>query len=212
MQLHTQIQNGTPPLHLCGAVLCAALLAAGWLFGVQPLLAQSSEDTSVVEQAAQAQQNADRAKAELDRLRAGLEAMKSELDHQPVSLQSAQQLNPLLAQLARWAEANGLSITQTRAGRPVALMYYDYVPITFAGEGRYTDLLALLRKLREGRGDLGVVWFTAKRVMTKGGPGVDFTLELAWYVMAEDDPGGRDPTHDRGDRGGPATAAVRIGR
>lgn len=215
MSLSKLINNDTLPLHAGGAALCAALLVSGWLLGAQPLLAQTSEDTTVVEEAAQAQKNADQAKADLDRLRGRLDAMKGELGRQPVSLQSAEQINPLLAHLAEWAEANDLSLTQTRAGRPVALMYYDYVPITLAGEGRYTDLLALLRRLREGRGDLGVVSFNAKRMVTRTGPGVGFTIDMAWYVIADDEEnGGQDRNQDRDERDadGPATAAVQIGR
>ena len=97
-----------------------------------------------------------------------------------------------MAELARWADLHNLAVTGTRAGRPVALAYYDYVPISIAGEGRYTDLLGLLDRLRSDRTDLGVVSFTIDRRVT--GQGVSFTLELAWYVVGADPEAVVEPT------------------
>lgn len=208
MKLDALSTNTLTPIHAGGAVLCTALLAAGWLFGLSPLMAQTSEDTTVVEQAERAQQDAERTKVGLDRLRARLDEVKADLQRQPVSLSSADQINPLLAQLAEWSETHELSITQTRAGTPIALMYYDYVPISLEGEGQYSDFLALLRELRTSRKDLGVVSFDAKRVITPAGPGIGFSVELAWYVIADDDNG----INEQEQADTPATALIEVGR
>ena len=210
MKLDARQPNATAPLHLGGAVVCMALLAGGWLFGIEPMLAQTNAQSNVVQQADKAQKDAGKAKAGLDRVRAKLDKVKAELERQPISLESAEQINPLLGQLAKWSEQHALSITQTSAGRPIALMYYDYVPISLAGQGGYGDLLAMLHQLREGRRDLGVVSFSAKRMTTTQGAKVGFTIDLAWYVVAQDDDGegiAEQDTH--GERR--ARASVRIG-
>ncbi|MFK7789189.1 MAG: type 4a pilus biogenesis protein PilO [Phycisphaeraceae bacterium] len=172
------------PIHLVASVICVALLLVGWMFGYAPLMSQNHEATTLVEQADQAELEASRAKQTLDRVAEKMASVQAELDAQPVDLQSASQINPLLAQLAKWSELQGLSLTRTNAGRPVALAYYDYVPIQVAGEGEYADLLHFLKRVNSDRGDLGVVSFQVVRMPSSNG--VTFELELAWYVHGDE--------------------------
>ena len=176
-------ERGAMPIHIGGGVLCAVLLLTGWLVGLRPLMADNQQASSIVEQANQAEQEAQQSKDELDRLTAELEDVRGRLDQQPVSLENAGQINPLLAQLAAWSEQHGLSITRTQSNRPTALAYYDYVQISLAGEGAYGDLLSFFNQMHTDRGDLGVVSFNARRLAN--GAGVSFEIELAWYVISD---------------------------
>lgn len=190
---------GVIPIHLCAAVLCAVLLFVGWALGLAPLMTESQQATSIIEEAEQAEWQAKQAKGQLDRLSGELQAVETRLDEQPVHLLSANQINPLLAELAQWSELHSLSITRTNAGRREALTYYDYVPIQIAGEGAYGDFLSLLKQLHHERGDLGVITFGVNRKPT--GNGVVFEIELAWYVLSDDMELGPEPTN-------PPTAVV----
>jgi len=198
--------KGTLPIHLGGGAACAALLLCGWLVGLNPLLSQNTQGAAVIDQAQQAEQQATAAKAELDRVTRRLDQVRSELEHQPMSLSSASQINPLLAQLAAWADEHRLTITRTRAGRPEALRYYDYVPIQLAGEGQYADLLSFFQQLHTARGDLSLTAFSVRRIQKQSGASVGFELDLAWYVVTDQAPQPKpaDPA--------PATAGVQIRR
>jgi len=187
--------RGTLPLHIGGAVLCAGLLAAGWFLGIGPLMSETQQSATITDRYEQAQQQTRDSKDRIKQLASRLERVKARLDQQPVNLEPASAINPLLADLARWSDEHKLSMTRTQPGRPIALAYYDYVPISLAGEGTYPDLLGFMRSLNEARGDLGVVSFDVKRMGAEGG--VVFELELAWYVVS-----------DAAEQSVPATAAV----
>jgi len=185
MKLERMTESGAMPIHIGGGVVCALLLLSGWLLGLGPLLTDTHQASTIVQHADQTERDADQGKAEMDRLTAELQRVQSGLDNQPVSLEPASQINPLLAQLADWAEEHRLAITRTNSGRPIELSYYDYVPITVTGEGGYADLLGFFRRLYDDRGDVGIVSFRARRLAT--GSGVSFELELAWYVVSDAD-------------------------
>lgn len=186
MKLQGRHNDGVMPIHLGASVVCCLLLIAGFAFGYAPLMSQNQKSTTVIEQADQAEVDATRVKQELDSISEKLVSVQSELDEQPVGLQSASQINPLLSQLANWSEVHGLSITRTNAGRPEALAYYDYVPLQIAGEGGFTALLGFFDQINDERGDLGLTSFQLTRLST--GKGVSFELELAWYVLGEETP------------------------
>ncbi len=175
--------QGVMPIHLGAALLCLLLLGAGWVFGLGPLLSENQEATTVLDQAELAEDQAKDIKTQIDRLTQQLADVQQQLDDQPVHLQPASQINPLLAELAMGSETLGLSITRTSAGRRQALAYYDYVPIELAGEGGYDELLAFFKRLHETRGDLGVIGFSATRMTI--GLGLRFEIDLAWYVRSE---------------------------
>ena len=175
---------GVMPIHLGAAALCAVMLLAGWAFGLGPLMSESQQATSIVEQAHQAEAQAKKAKQQLDKLFDDLQQVEKQLDEHPISLHSASQINPLLAELAEWSELHNLSINRTNAGRRKALTYYDYVPIQISGEGGYSDFLSMLQRLHNERGDLGVITFGVRSSPTSGG--VAFEIELAWYVLSDD--------------------------
>jgi len=185
MKLERIYESGAMPVHIGAGSLCAVLLLLGWVFGLGPLLSESHQATSVLEQAEQAEHDAKLSKNKLDALAGDLQDIQTQLDAQPVNLSSAAKINPLLAELAKWSEVHDLSITRTRAGRPEALAYYDYVPIEIAGEGAYGNVMAFLQSLHKDRGDLGVVAFDIRRMPASGG--VNFVIELAWYVTSDAD-------------------------
>jgi Tfp pilus assembly protein PilO len=184
MKLSDLYDYGVMPIHLGAATLCAVMLIAGWAFGLGPLMTESHQATSIVEEAEQAEAQAKQAKHQLDGLFDELQRVEQELDERPLSLHSAKQINPLLAELAKWSELHDLSITRTNADRREALTYYDYVPIQISGEGGYGNFLSLLQRLHEQRGDLGVITFGVRS--NPAGGGVAFELELAWYVLSDD--------------------------
>lgn len=198
MKLSHLYDQGVIPIHAGASLLCVGVLAVGWAFGISPLMSESHQATTVLDQAEQAEFEAKQAKGDVDQLVAELASVQAELDEQPVNLQSASQINPLLAQLANWSEQHRLSITRTSAGRREALVYYDYVPIDVAGEGGYADLLGFFRKLHIERGDLGLISFSVTRMPTGG---VSFEMGLAWYVLS-------DEVQEGSGQPGQATAAV----
>lgn len=176
--------QGVMAIHLGGAVLCALLLGAGWFIGLSPMLSESHQNTSLIEQSEKMQHESLLSKVRLDELNTKLADVQKQLEHQPVNLEFSSEINPLLSRLALWADQHRLAVTRTRAGRPVVLAYYDYVPISFAGEGSFTDLLAFFDRLREDRSDLGIISFNASR--RANGASVRFEVELAWYVISDD--------------------------
>lgn len=179
------LQNqGVLPIHLGGAALCLIIVAAGWWIGLGPLMSDSEQAFSFVQEATLAEEQAAQSQSELVKLEHSLAQIKAELFKQPVSLEPASQINALLGELADWAEGHELNITRTNAGRPVALAYYDYVPISLAGEGAYVDMLQLLSQMHEQRGDIGLITFNASRLPSQAG--VKFELQLAWYVISDD--------------------------
>ena len=184
MKLNDLYDQGVMPIHLGASALCVMLLLAGWLFGLGPLMSESHQATSIIEQAQEAEARANLAKQQLDQLSDELERVEQELDEHPFNLYSATQINPLLSELAQWSELHNLSINRTNAGRRQALTYYDYVPIQISGEGGYRDFLSMLKRVHEGRGDLGVITFGVRSNPTRGG--VSFEIELAWYVLSDD--------------------------
>lgn len=199
MKLKHLYDQGAMPIHAGASALCLGMLAFGWAFGLGPLMSDSHQATSVLEQADQAEFEAKQAKDKLDALAAELSLVQAKLDEQPVSLQSVSQINPLLSELANWSEQHSLSITRTSAARRISLAYYDYVPIEIAGEGGYGDLLGFFRQLHKERGDLGLISFSVNRMPATGG--VSFEIDLAWYVLSDD-------AQDGLDQPGQATASV----
>lgn len=188
--------GGAKQIHIGGGVLCAILLAMSWLLGLGPMLTETHQATSVVEDADGAEALAKQDKAKLDQLTIDLQQIRVSLEQDPITLESASQINPLLNELAEWAKANDLSITRTRAEQRVEMAYYDYLPITLSGEGGYNDLLNFFKKLHSDRGDLGVLSFNAKRL--SNGSTLGFEIQLSWYVLSD------SPLAP----GGPSTAAV----
>jgi Tfp pilus assembly protein PilO len=180
---HRSLQSyGIAPIHLGASLLCFTLLGAGWWLGLRPLMSESHEATAVVAAAQAAEREAEAATREFQRLADALADAEAKLEAQPIDLQDAGQINPLLADLAARSERHALEITRTNAGRAIALTHYDYVPIKLAGEGRYADFLALLTGLYEQRADLGVVDFSLARQPTGG---IAFEIQMAWYVRSD---------------------------
>ncbi len=175
--------QGTMPIHAGGMVVCLLLMISGWFFGLSPMLSESDESSSTLEASRLAQEQAQHGKEKLEELTQRVQTMRAELDQKPVSLVPATQINPLLALLSGWADEQRLTITRTNAGQPVVMTWYDYVPISLAGEGDYGDLLGFYHKLYADRGDLGVVSFNVSRLASN--TGVSFEIELAWYVVSE---------------------------
>ena len=173
--------DAVTPIHLGAVVLCGVLLGVGYLFGFAPLMSQNQQETSLIEKAEYAESQATQIKQQVDQLDAELSDVQLALDEQPIDLKPASQINPLLAQLAEWAELHKLSITRTNAGRPKSLAYYDYVPVSINGEGSFGEMLAFFKRMSTDRGDLGLVSFNVKRM--PAGTGVSFELDLAWYVL-----------------------------
>ena len=186
MKPQGRYNDGVMPIHLGSLLVCILLLLIGFVFGYAPLMSQNQQSTTVSEQADQAERDAARIKQELDSTTEKLVSVQSELDKQPVGLQFASQINPLLSQLAKWSEMHGLSITRTHAGRPKTLAYYDYVPVQIAGEGGFTALLGFFDQINGNRSDLGLTSFQLTRL--PAGKGVSFEIELAWYVLGEETP------------------------
>lgn len=170
------------PIHLGAIMVCIALLGLGYTFGFAPLMSKNQQETSLMEQAEQAEYKAKQIKQENDRLADELSEVQAALDEDPIDLKPASQINPLLAQLAQWTELHGLTITRTSAGRPEALAYYDYVPVKIAGEGSFGELLSFFKRMNSERGDIGLVSFSVNRMAA--GNGVTFELDLAWYVLS----------------------------
>ena len=188
MKFDQSMKRGGMPIYVGGGAACVALLLVGWLVGLGPLLDNSMQSTSALDKAEQLEREAQKSQSGFNQVAADLQRVKSKLERQPVNLKPAGQINTLLSELAELADGNKLAITKTRSGRPVALAYYDYVPITIAGEGGYTDLMAFLDALHRERGEIGVIAFDVQRLPTKEGARVRFDLELAWYVLSGDAP------------------------
>lgn len=184
MKTQSSFDDGVMPIHIGALLFCIVFIAVGYVLGYAPLMSQTQQETSLIEQAEEAELQAKQIKQELDRIADELSDVKAALDEQPVNLKPASQINPLLAQLADWSELHNLSITRTNAGRPEALAYYDYVPVQISGEGSFGALLAFFDRLNSDRGDLGLVSFKVNRMAA--GSGVSFDLELAWYVLSDD--------------------------
>lgn len=184
MDLQTIKDQGIWPIHVAGFVVASLLLCAGWFFGLEPLMTDSHESSAIMAQSEAAQEDARLSKQRLEAIKAQLEEVQSKLDLQPITLSAASSINQLLSDLAAWTDQHRLAVTRTNAGRPVALAYYDYVPITLAGEGSFTDMLDFFNRLYEQRGDIGVIAFNANRLAKEGGI-VAFEIELAWYVLSD---------------------------
>lgn len=176
--------DGAMLVHMGGVAVCVLLLIAAWFFGLAPLLSDNHASATGVQRADATELEATQATQSLHELSNRLEDLQAELDDQPIGLQSASRINPLLAELAQWSEEQRLSITRTNARRPVQLTYYDYVPIELAGEGGFGALIGLLDRLKKDRADLGVVAFQIARM--QGGNEVAFQLDLAWYVLNDE--------------------------
>jgi len=181
MKSSTRFDDSVMPIHLGAAAVCVVLLVVGYAFGYAPLMTQNKQETSLLQQAEQAESEARQIKTKLDHLDNQIAQVQVALDEQPVNLKPASQINPLLAQLAAWSELHRLSITRTNAVRPVSLAYYDYVPVKVSGEGSFGELLGFFKRMNTQRGDLGLVSFNVSRMPT--GKGVSFELDLAWYVL-----------------------------
>lgn len=174
-------------IHGTGAGLCLVLLAAAWVFGVAQILSESDTKTSLIEDDARALRDAEAAEAGLDRAKQHLEAIRSDLNQTSIRLQPRTELNPLLGQLADWAETHRLIMSRTQAESSVSLAYYDYVPIRLAGEGAYVDFLSLMDLVVDERSDLSVQRFDVRRQSGSTSAQISFEIDLAWYVLKPTD-------------------------
>jgi|GEM_PF-2197477 len=195
---HSIEKHGVLPIHIGGLLLCASVLVCGWFLGLGPMLRESYQTSTLAAEADDAERELQVSREALDRKSDELDATIKELDLQPVNLESSVQINSLLSDLASWSDDNQLIVTRTHADRPVAMAYYDYVPIRIAGEGTYANILKFLAEIQHGRGDLQLVTFSVSR-MTREAM-LSFEFDLAWYVL-------NDTTQSSSQ---PPTAAVEI--
>lgn len=165
--------------HAIGALVCLALLGAGYQFGLRPMMAQGESPTDWQARVDTAQAEAALQEATVQRLGRELELSAMRLEARPMQLMQASAVNRRLSQLSDLAKQHGLVLASSQPGTEATLAYYAYVPITLGGQGGFAQVVAFLGALHEAFPDMGVHGFSMSRSPVGGGR---FDLILNWFV------------------------------
>jgi hypothetical protein len=166
-----------------GGVVCAALTAASYLFGIEPAMAR--HDAALAEQAEfdarqQKQHDLDRSLAATHRQ---LEKTRKDVAGLPLQLESASAVNRRLARLADLAGETGVVLDEVQPSPAVDGAFYQTVPIRIGGSGSYPACAMFLHRLRDRFPDTAVKSFDCSNPGPIGDhPTAKFKAELAWYT------------------------------
>ena len=116
-----------------------------------------------------------------------LARVQEELAGSVIRLESFDQTNRRLAALTSLFNDYSLAIDDIQAGTLLAGHTWDLIPITIAGRGEYTQLIAVLHRIRERFTDMSVVRFRLKGDPTRAKGSEEFRFQLLWHTVPKTD-------------------------
>lgn len=167
-----------------GGVVCAALAAGAYLFGVRPAMARHEVQASRQFELRAARQKAAGLLGQRNNAQNQLIAADEALRNQTLRLQPASTVNQRLAALTEMATREcGLTIDEMRPGAPADGADSQTVPILIAGSGTYPNCAKFLHRLRKTFPDTAVRSFeTTNNSASPDVPSATFQFELTWHA------------------------------
>jgi Tfp pilus assembly protein PilO len=170
-------------IYLLGGVVCAAISAGAFFFGVRPALARHEEQQNQRAEFLAAKQKAANLNGTRTRLLAELDAVTKSLNNLPLQLEPASTVNQRIARLTQLTGECKLNIDEIRALPPVEAADYQTVPIVVAGSGTYTSVAKFLHVIRQTFPDTAVRSFeTTNNSASPDAPAATFQFDLVWHA------------------------------
>lgn len=186
--------NPIPPHireHALGAAMIIAATTAAYLAGIHPILsahAQERADAAAVKTREEALADLD---VQQQSIRARVIAHRRRLEHTPIHLQPASELNNLTARLADLAEATGLQVSELAPGALRNEGSLAVIPIRFSAEAAPRDALSFFETIFDQVPELVV-----SRLDMAAVPGADesagsrtkMVIDFSWYAVPAEAP------------------------
>ncbi len=172
-------------IDLTALVVCAALTAAAYFFGIQPVFASQGLRAEQREQL-----NAGRAELTTlanthQQLRLRRVNVQRERAENPLHLQPATHTNRRVTKLSELASACGLRVDRIQPGETRPGPRYGSKPIVLTGVGGFPKCVEFLRRLRETFPDTGVTHFDLNSDGVTGKALPTFAINLEWYTALD---------------------------
>lgn len=162
-----------------------AITAAGYVVGVQPIVARENEIAARRAELEAAKTAAYEATRLLQQVRGRIAAAERMLAENPMRLQPAHRLNARLAEITAAAVRHGLQIDQLGPGRATSSEYYVTVPIRVTGRSSYAGATRFLHEVRAAMPDLAVASMDLTGDPRSSQAEPKFVLSLVWHASPD---------------------------
>jgi Tfp pilus assembly protein PilO len=165
-----------------GVVVCVALLAAGYYFGIASVLRQKGIASAQHRQLAAVREKASVAKGSVRQLKERIAALKSSAPRDVLKPAYAVRANARLQEITSLAAARGLTLKGVEPGQARNDARYRATPLRLTGTGSYRGCVQFLHDMRQNLEDTTVVDFRLSGIPEAAGSPVTFDLDLCWYT------------------------------
>lgn len=172
-------------IELVGLIALAALSAAAYFVGVEPILTREAQAASAEAELAAKRRTASDAELALGQVRRQLMQVEQAASADPLRLVPLHRLNGRLADIAAVASRHGLQIDQLEPGRPTPAEHYVTVPIRVTGRSGYGAAARFLHDLRESMPDIAVATIELVGEPQSESAAAKATLSLVWHAAPE---------------------------
>ncbi len=178
----TDSRTSLLPINAAALGILAAVTAAGWFIGVQPVLRARAAQEALNAQADTRLAELTLAQHEQRLLAESLEEAHRVLDNVTVQLVSSRRLNERVAALTSLAREHGLQLDEIKPGATTREELFDLVEIRLSGQASYPASAAFFGALHTAYPDTEVSSF---RLAARGAgelPADSFQFTLLWYA------------------------------
>lgn len=185
MGVKKRIQQSPWQIDLAGLIVCAAVSAAAYFLGLDPLLQQRSRMTTQRDELAEEKRQCVTLDAALATLKKKAIGIRQELTESDVALEPKDRINHRLAELATKLGCGEMQIDAVRTGQVSKGRYCDLVPIRISGQSSYLESVAAFHELYRTLRDVSIVGFNlegAPEMPTEPGR---FRIDMFWYAAPD---------------------------
>ena len=170
--------------YAAGAVVCAALSAGAYLFGIRPAQARHEEHATRHLELVAARKKASGLLAARNTVQAQLQTVEAALKNTALRLEPASTVNQRVASLTELATKDcQLMIDELRPGPATPSGDCQTIQIQIAGSGTYPNCAKFLHKLRQKFPDTAVRSFeTTNNSASPDAPAATFHFDLLWHA------------------------------
>lgn len=168
-----------------GLALCAALAAAWYYAGLQPLQQARADRVSAEEELRAKTRDAETLQADRAGVQHRLKELEDAIGASRVRLEPADRINERVAGLTALARDEGLRLDEIKPGAGTALARYMTVPIHISGSGLYAKCAGFLTELHGQFPDVGVTSLDLRGEPATPDRPPHFVFDLVWYAAPE---------------------------
>jgi Tfp pilus assembly protein PilO len=169
-------------IDLAGVAVCIAMLAAGYVTALGPLLHHKAQVVASTHALALQHQKVQNAQQTLRKLKQEMAGLQSFQDQDVLQSGKLVRINTRLGQITSMAAIRGLEVKGVEPGALRQEPHDQVMPLRLTGTGSFRGCMSFLHDLRQSMHDTTVAGFRLSGTPGAAGVPINFNLDLCWYT------------------------------